>query len=183
MALAQEPRFEIDRVASVGLGWFALRVGGRQLLVHGGATAGFSSALVLDPDRHMAVAVLASAAAAPVDDIAIHALAPSWSIRLAGPPPEQSPVAVPIEVLRPYMGTYALPDADVTLAVTDGGKGLVARVDGGDPIPLIAAGPDRLFVADMDSTLFFDRDADGTIRGVLLRQLGEEIRGVRVADS
>ena len=66
--------------------------------------------------------------------------------------------------------------------MTDGGKGLVARVDGGDPIPLIAAGPDQLFVADIDTTIDFERDADGTVRGLVLRQLGEEISGTRVAD-
>jgi hypothetical protein len=38
-------------------------------------------------------------------------------------------------------------------------------------------------VADGDSTITFDRDEDGTVRGLVLHQLGEDIAGTRVPDA
>ena len=182
MALAQAPHADAGAGNISGLARVAFEADGRTLLGHDGHTTGFSSGLVLDRERHLAVAVLASVAVADVTGMAVHAIAPDWQIRVPPVPDERTPAAVPIEVLRPYLGTYALPDADVTLAVTDGGKGVAARVDSGDPIPLVAAGPAELFVADMGTTITFERDAAGTVTGLVLHQLGEDLHGTRVAD-
>jgi CubicO group peptidase (beta-lactamase class C family) len=162
-----------------GMGWLVEQAEGRTMLLESGSTPGFSSAIVLDRTWGLAVVVLANTAGVDVLDMGLHALAPN-SDALQRAPEEPSPAAVPADVLRPFMGTYALPDADVVLAVTDGGDGLVARVDGGDPIPLVPTG-DGLVVADGDSTITFEGDDNRRITGLVLHQLGEDIPGRRVA--
>lgn len=147
-----------------GLGWLVVEAEGRTMLLESGSTPGFSSAIVLDRTWGLVVVVLASTAGVDVLDLALRTFAPS-SDSLQREDDEPTPRAVPSELLQPFVGTYAMPDADVVLATTDGGNGLVARVDGGDPIPLVPTGPDSVVVADGDSTIRFDRVAEGRCTG------------------
>ena len=63
LALAQQPRADINRHLSVGLGWLILRRGDdRPVVWHNGGTWGFRSFAAFVPSRHLAVVVLSNAA-------------------------------------------------------------------------------------------------------------------------
>jgi hypothetical protein len=54
----------------IGLAWFLCRLHGRRVIWHDGEDVGFESSLMLEPDDHVAVVVMANA-----DDVEIGRLA------------------------------------------------------------------------------------------------------------
>lgn len=69
----------------MGLGWFHETVLGTKLVVHGGATDGFTAYVGLDPARNRGVAVLSNGTS-EVKNLAIHLLVPSVPLFNPDPP-------------------------------------------------------------------------------------------------
>ena len=69
----------------MGLGWFHVTVLGERLVVHGGATDGFTAYVGLDPKRNRGVVILSNSDH-DVQNIAIHLLVPSVPLYQADPP-------------------------------------------------------------------------------------------------
>jgi hypothetical protein len=70
----------------MGLGWFHETILGTKLVVHGGATDGFTAYVGLDTARNRGVAVLSNSEG-DVKNIAIHLLVPS--VPLFNPDPQE----------------------------------------------------------------------------------------------
>ena len=58
MRLAQAPRFAINERLSVGLNWFTIYEGEREIIFHNGATGGFDAFIGFDKDAQCGVVVL-----------------------------------------------------------------------------------------------------------------------------
>lgn len=82
-----------------GLGWRILRLGEREIVFHGGGTAGFTTRVAFDPERRIGTVLLANVRRFP-DALATALLPPS------PPPPEWRRVDVAREVLVRYEGEY-----------------------------------------------------------------------------
>ena len=84
-------------------------------------------------------------------------------------PPEHKEVAVPVDTLSKYAGTYQL-GPGVELSITLDGSQLMAQLTGQQNFPIFAESATLFFYRVVDATLEFQLDAGGAATGVWLRQ-------------
>ena len=102
-----------------GLGWALRRIGGVQVIEHGGSLNGFQAKLKLVPARRFAIAVLTNSARGGVlgDRVAEWAFDHFLGLRA----PRHEPVALPDDALATFAGRYRSSGEEATLTVEDGG--------------------------------------------------------------
>lgn len=87
------------------------------------------------------------------------------------PPPKE--ITLPMETLREYIGDYPLaPQFIITVSEADGA--LFAQATGQGKAPLFATAKDEFFYKIVDARLSFQRDANGKVTGLILRQGGRD---------
>jgi hypothetical protein len=177
VAEAQLPGvFSDGKPHSYGLGLFISAPRGVPMVSHGGATAGYRSALDRYPTQHLSVAVLCNAANAnAVADAAAVArlyLAPPAGdavpalMRPASMPPLYAPdsAAGPAQsgaALAELAGTYRSAEADAIYIVTAENGKLVARGRTGETLPLAGEAADRFRAGPV--RVMFRRDGRGKV--------------------
>ncbi len=173
MVAAHEIRFRMDRQSAIGLNWHIFRPLDRDLVWHGGATAGFSSYIGLDERRHMAIVVLSNSTPSTVDDtadgqIGFHFL--DGRVRLTPPPTVRQEIVVPPAVLERYVGVYQLPE--VTVTITHASGGLMAQVEGQSAVRIYAESETEFFLKVVDAQIRFVRGPNGVATGLVWHQDG-----------
>lgn len=170
----------------MGLGWLLGEHAGRPWAQHDGATAGFSSSLVLDLQRRRGAAVLANAAVT-VADLAVHVLEPAAPLRnpaaeraAAEAAAQQPALVLPLEQLQPLAGVYALnPQFAVTVRVRDGR--LWAQATGQGEFELLARTSRQFFARVTPLDVHFDGPEGSTPAAFTLLQAGQRLRFLREA--
>ena len=160
MAQAMTPLVS-DDAGQTGYAWVVREQDGRAVALHDGATAGYSSFLIVDPEQARAVVVLADTNLVNlggVADIALHLYAPD-EIPVMAPHLE---VAAPGELLAQLAGDYTLFGLALTLA-DDGGE-LVAT---GALVEELGGASEARFGYDSYG-VFFSRDLDYVLAPVEL---------------
>jgi CubicO group peptidase (beta-lactamase class C family) len=84
-------------------------------------------------------------------------------------PPEHKEIAVPVETLSKYTGTYQM-RPNVELSITLDGQQLMAQLTGQQKFPIFAESATLFFFRIVDATLEFQTDASGMVTSVRLRQ-------------
>jgi hypothetical protein len=79
------------------------------------------------------------------------------------------------ETLAEYVGEFSLTPR-ATLAMTVESGRLMIQLTGQPKFPVFAAAPDRFFLKVVNAQLLFERDAQGAIVAVVLRQNGRDQR-------
>ena len=159
-----------------GLGWYCAGAGERFRFGHAGENHGFYAEWLLYPATGQGAAVLINSNQGwrlPKEMLKAIGRAYDW--------PDAAPTpASPVPDLAPLVGAYR--DADGTLfRIEQRHDGLVLRVNGQEPIPLIPSG-DQSFVARMPPLeVRFTTDAGGT-RTMTLTQGGKTFVATREAD-
>jgi CubicO group peptidase (beta-lactamase class C family) len=83
--------------------------------------------------------------------------------------PQRKEMAVPAATLARYVGTYQMP-GNADLAVTLAGTQLMAQLTGQPAFPIFAESETLFFYKVVEATLEFQRDANGAVNAVRLRQ-------------
>lgn len=175
--LAETPLVAGPNAATrVGLAWHVTTREGRTLTWHNGATYGFASMLAFDGERGEGVVVLGNAAIS-VDDLAWHLLDPSRP--LAAPPTARVAVALDVAALERVTGRYELAPGFV-LTVTREGERVFAQATGQGKAQVFPSSELEFYYKVVEAQLVFERDAAGTITGVVLHQGGRKIPGRRL---
>lgn len=87
-------------------------------------------------------------------------------------PPKE--VALPVEVLREYVGNYPLaPQFVITITETDGT--LFTQATGQGKAPLSASAKDEFFYKVVNAQISFQRDGAGKVIGLILHQNGQHM--------
>ncbi len=107
MDLATSTHYEQGRLR-VGLGWHFNPDG---VLWHNGATAGFSSMLMIDPEQEKVVAALTNHNTS-VDDIVLHMMDPYQAMKQ-----HDFPVSIDVDQLALYTGSFKQSETGKTIAV------------------------------------------------------------------
>ena len=91
------------------------------------------------------------------------------------------PPVVPIAAatLDRYAGRYQLAPG-VFMTITREGDGLIAAPTGQKPLPIYPSSPTTFFLKEVDATVTFDLDAEGTPAAIVVRQNGRDQRAPRV---
>jgi len=163
----------------IGLGWLMQPRAGSEIVWHNGGTGGYRAFAGFDPKAKTGVVVLASVSTpAGVDDIGFHLLDPSSKLLphdspLVAPPPEHRAIALTPEVLERYVGKYQfVPGVFVT--VTRQGGQLSAQLTGQPAFEIHPEGETDFFLKVTEAQVFFRKDDQGRVKGLVLRQLGRD---------
>jgi len=91
----------------------------------------------------------------------------------ARPPVKHTPIALAPSALSGYVGTYELtPEVTLDVSLRDGT--LIGQTTLGGPRRLLPQSTTEFFVEGADAWLTFERDPNGTVTGVVLKQFGRD---------
>ena len=91
---------------------------------------------------------------------------------------ERKEVAIPVEVMAKYVGTYEL-QANREIVITLENGQLVAQLTGQKKLPLSGESDTRFFYKDVDAQIEFLKDDQGAVNRLLLHQGPVELTAVR----
>jgi hypothetical protein len=93
-------------------------------------------------------------------------------------PKVRTEVKVDEKILETYVGTYEMrPNFDLVVTVENGE--LVTQATGQGKVPMLAASETRFFPTRFDAEIEFIKDDQGRVTSFVLRQGGQEMKGVR----
>jgi D-alanyl-D-alanine carboxypeptidase len=153
-----------------GFGIIRKTLHGAQRLSHGGGIPGFSSLLLYLPEQEISVVVLQNSDAS---DDASELATRLAAYALGKPFPEEQVFEVSEDELRGFEGIYRIDGSGTReIRVVDGV--LISHRSGGQRLPLIPVAKDKFLFAGDLVTLGFERDKDGSIRGLVVHYNGED---------
>jgi CubicO group peptidase (beta-lactamase class C family) len=157
------------------------RKSGRRVIQHGGSINGFSSRLAYFPDDEVTVIALSNLRGPGADGIVekLGALAHGETVVL---PSERKEVAVPTEVLKRYVGTYAIAPG-VAVAILLDGEHLFAQMTGQQRLQLFAQSETSFFMKAVEVQVDFVKDASGAVTHLVSRQGGHDTDAKRVTED
>ena len=124
---ARRMRLTQTQVApGIAMNWLLANVDGHDLVLHEGATGGFSSVVVLEPSRQRAAVILADTALGDVGGLGELALAALLPGRPAGTP--RVTTAIPASLRAAIEGSFDL--GPMTLTIRSDGERLLAQATG-----------------------------------------------------
>ena len=151
-----------------GLAWLVTQ-GSYPIVYHNGHTLGMHAYFGFDPNRKVAVIVLANAAVA-LDDIGPHLLYPSrYALERFTPRVLGTPVAVDPDILASYAGKYRF--EEMTLEIMASGDQLILSVPDEEPFTLLAESDTRFVLIELEASIRFLIE-EGQVTGLLLDQAG-----------
>ena len=161
-------RRPIDDQAEQALGWVVMGKGDNQLVIHDGATWGYSSCVAWDPKMRVGVVVLSNQLAS-VSDIARHILRPNFP--LEKPTPNKH-VEIDLDsvVLDGYAGEYEVKDEGVfRIARQKNFLEIQLPTSWGLPrFRLRAENRTDFFVAELPVRVTFRIESDGRVNGLMI---------------
>lgn len=168
-----------NAACNYGYGWMMGKLRGHALISHGGDIPGFNGMALRLPDDKVFVAVLANSDRPKFNsDVAAQLAA---AIALGDPFPEPKAETRPPEVLESFAGTYRLPDGSKR-AIRRKGSVLNYEREGRPAVALKPYEHDAFFLDGTMNTVEFQRGADGTVKGLLLKQITGDTLAERVAN-
>jgi len=156
---------------TTGLGWHLQNTdAGGTIVWHNGGTGGYASFLAIRPDNSTGVVVLATSTEyGRVTELGFE--------QISGKTSMQRDID-----LSPYAGAYKL-DENFVLTVFIEDSELHGQATGQGAFPLTFESNDRFSFASADIMVTFERAADGTVDGLVLRQAGNDTPAQRVDES
>lgn len=153
---------------------------GKQRAHHNGGISGFASALAHYPEESLTIAVLSNLETAIpariADDLAAIAFQVPYEF-----PKQREAIELDPSLYEKYVGTYQLlPEMQVMIRVTE--DKLTAQATGQEAFILYPMSETDFFAQVADITVTFSLNEDSTVKGLTLRQLGQELFAPRVSE-
>jgi serine-type D-Ala-D-Ala carboxypeptidase/endopeptidase len=160
----------------VGLGWHMDDMG---RWWHNGATGGFTSMLVVDQQRCVAVVVLSNSSGPGLVERLAEAIIGAAAGHAAEAPEVRAAVKVPEDQLERVVGTYRLAP-QFALTITREGEKMFIQATGQPRLRLFASSPTRFFLREVDAELEFELpEGGGKATKATLFQDGNQAAGPR----
>lgn len=160
-----------DSNLKIGLAWHILMRPAGKIVWHNGGTGGYRSFIGFDPARRIGVVVLCNNGTENVDDVGLHLLDESVSLR--APPKKHTEVAVDSLVLARYVGEYELTPA-FHIVVTREAAQLFVQATGQPRFAIFAESDSTFFLKVVDAEITFRAD------GLVLHQNGQHVPARKV---
>ena len=151
----------------VGLAWQISPRGPATVCWHNGGTGGYGSFLAFSPDTGKGIVLLTNHTRG-LEEL-------GFSLLAGKRPPPPAPTA---PELLPCLGSYPLSPAFV-ITITASGKDLFLQATKQPRLSLRRVQPDRYAVNGVKAEIVFERDATGTVTGLVLEQNGARQRAPR----
>ena len=156
---------------ATGFGWHIEETDdGSQIIWHNGGTGGYASFLAIDPAKQSATVLLTTSTEyARITDLGFE--------QAAGKPREKGP-----DNLDDYEGAYKLAEGfTLSIFVRDGS--LFGQATGQGAFALKPQGTDTFAYSPADIVVTFERDADGVVNKLNLKQAGTNTPAERVGEA
>ena len=152
---------------------------GRSVIQHGGSINGFSSRLAYFPDDQVTVIALSNLRGPGADSVVekLGALVHGETVIL---PSERQEIALPADVLRQYVGTYAI-SAGPNVTITLDGEHLFAQISGQPKLQLFAQSETSFFMKAVEVQVDFAKDASGSVTHLVSHQGGRDTIAKRIS--
>lgn len=174
MRTAHEVRASAGEGVEIGLNWHVRTVGGRRIITHGGATAGYETQIAFDPGRGVGVVLLTNTQEFD-DDLGSDLLT-------RGAVNARPEAAVSADVLRRYAGAYEMaPGRSLFVRLEDEGY-LTVQMPRNVRFRMYAESDSTFFLKRTPWRLRFTRNGDGAVAGVVVDMEGTERSARRVGD-
>ncbi|HUF04405.1 MAG TPA: serine hydrolase [Aridibacter sp.] len=151
-------------------GWSVGKRFERRAISHGGGIYGFSSSMSRFPEDKVLVIALSNIEGAPSGPIA-NALAAIYFGEKYEIPAERKAIELDAKVLEKYVGKYQINETIIVSISVEDGK-LMADLAGRNKFQLLPETEERFFSKDINLTITFTKDEDGSVNGFLLGQGG-----------
>jgi len=173
MAFAHKERAPAGNMG-IGLNWLSTHAGTDTIVWHNGGTGGYRTFIGFEPSRKIGVVVMTNTTGAGADDIGFHLLDPELPLAAAPAPPKQrTAIDVRADVLARYVGTYQLaPNFMLEVTLTNGA--LFVHPTNQQTFRMWPESETDFFLKELDAQLTFQRDASGSVTGVVLHQGGHD---------
>lgn len=158
----------IDDETEQALGWVVIGKGDNQLVMHDGATWGYSSCVAWDPKMRIGVVVLSNQLAS-VSDIARHLLRPNFPLERPSLT-KHAEIDLDSAVLDGYAGEYEVKDEGIfRIARQNNFLEIQLPTSWGLPkFRLRAENRKDFFVAELPVRITFRTESDGRVNGLLV---------------
>lgn len=158
---------------------FGVHVGdshGHKAIDHGGGIEGFNTFLSYQPDDKLTVIALANLNGSAPQEIAskLADVARGRQVRLLS---ERKEITVNPKVVAQYVGTYALPEANMVISL-DGGH-LSGKLGGQPALVLYPQSETTFFPKEVDAEIEFLKNAKGEVTDLVLHQNGRDQKAPR----
>jgi serine-type D-Ala-D-Ala carboxypeptidase/endopeptidase len=175
MKLSHEKRHTMDDGLAIGLGWHIARDG--VTWWHNGMTGGYASWTSFVPEHDVAVVILSNTATHKITELGEQLTRVACGTEVK-PPKKREPVAVALDTLKSYEGTYAItPQFGLTVTVEDGK--LMVQATGQQKFEVYAESPTEFFYTVVDAQLTFEPGKGGKAKRVTLHQNGQDMKAER----
>ena len=164
-----------DGVPDLRLAWQTSKPG---TVWHNGQTGGYHSVAIVVPEQKVAVVVLADTASKHIDDLGGRILRHLMGQKVE-PQEVPKPVKVEAKVLETYVGRYRYPP-DIVFIVSRDERGLLVQMPDQPKRRLHALSEMRFTLRVAPIRLDFEKNAKGEVTGVLVTQVGRQVRAPRV---
>ena len=162
----------------IGLGWFNLTQGDRDIAWHNGITGGFRSFSGYDRQTGNGVVVLSNMVTeAGIEDIGFHLLDPTLPLREQPKPREV--VEIDPSILPAFAGEYLLAPG-VTVTITNQDDRLFAQLTGQQRFEIFPESERRFFFRVVDAQITFSDPVDGAAPALMLHQNGQNQTAPRI---
>jgi CubicO group peptidase (beta-lactamase class C family) len=157
------------------------RRSGRSVIQHGGSINGFSSRLAYFPDGQVTVIALSNLRGSGADSVVekLGALAHGETVILQS---ERQEITVPADVLKRYVGTYAI-SAGTNVMITLDGEHLFAQISGQPRLQLFAQSETSFFMKAVEVQLDFVKDSSGAVTQLVSHQGGRDTIAKRISEG
>jgi len=160
------------------LGVIVQTASGRKIVQHGGGIEGFNTHLAYYPETKLTVAVLANLNGGAPGQIAakLAELAFGGTVTLTS---ERKEIALPVETLEKYAGTYEVAPG-VTMTMKLDGDRLTTQLTNQPAFPVFAESQTKFFLKVVDAQVEFFTDANGTVTHAVMYQNGGQRKVARL---
>jgi CubicO group peptidase (beta-lactamase class C family) len=169
MRLSHEKRHSKPNGQAMGLGWHIARDGITRC--HDGMTGGYTSWVAVVPSQNLGVVVLSNTAAPEITEIGEKITRIAFGERIE--PSTTSPITAQVapEVLKRYVGVYAI-TPQFALTVTLEGDKLMVQATGQQKFQVYPESETKFFYKVVDAQLRFVGDKNGKAELLILHQNG-----------
>ncbi len=156
-----------------GYGWAIDSLYGKRKVAHSGGIHGFSSNLARIPEDDVCIVLLSNGSSRQLEDITRNIFAILYNKEYEIPK-ERVAIKVPEEILKQYIGEYAIkPGLNVTMSVVDGQ--LIAAPTGQPTAIMYGEKEDFFFITSDDIQIKFTWNDKKEVDGLILYQGGAEV--------
>ncbi len=167
------------------LGLFHADIGGIPVVSHGGAWGGYRAELMRVPSEHLSVALLSNCGSSNPSAMAEEILSIILADRLPASDEKEEPVAeteasgyvevgIDPSLFDAYVGDYGLEiQPDFVLTFSRQGDRFYSQATGQGQLEIFPASDSTFFLKDIDASLTFHREDDGSVDRVTLHQGGD----------